>query len=291
MSNNGYIKLNRKFFENVYWLQKRTFSLSEAWLDLIQMARFDAGPTFKILPNGRQITIERGEVHASLRFLSSRWGWSVEKTLRYVNNHIEKQEIERRTEQGESVIKLCNYDNYNPLSNTDPNTRSNTHPNTGRTPTRTNNNKEKKEKKRNNLRISPNGENAMSNSPKETLTPSGAIDYKALIEFFNRETKGVFGNVRYPITGKREGAIRARIREHGKEAFAHMIQLASKSDFLKGENQHGFTATFDWLIKPNNFQKVIEGNYENRRRAPGAANTGATDKPSAKAPRDYSQRF
>jgi hypothetical protein len=142
-----------------------------------------------------------------------------------------------------------------------------------------------------NLSISTNVENAMSNSPEETLTPSGAIDYKALIEFFNRETKGVFGNVRYPITGKREGAIRARIREHGKEAFVHMIQLASKSDFLKGDNQRGFTATFDWLIKPNNFQKVIEGNYGNRPATSRAANNGAIDKPSAKTPRDYSQRF
>jgi hypothetical protein len=137
-------------------------------------------------------------------------------------------------------------------------------------------NKEKKRKEKN-IDISPNGEDA--------------TDYEALIEFFNRETKGVFGNVRYPITGKREGAIRARIREHGKEAFALMIQLASKSDFLKGNNQRGFTATFDWLIKPDNFQKIIEGNYENRRRAQGAAGNAATDKPSAKAPRDYSQRF
>jgi hypothetical protein len=151
--------------------------------------------------------------------------------------------------------------------------------------------KEEKSKEKNNISISPNGENAMSNAPEEPLTQNGQIDYKALIEFFNRETKGVFGNVKYPITEKRKESIRARIREHGKENFAGMIRIASRSDFLKGDNQRGFKATFDWLIKPGNFQKVIEGNYENRSATSRAANNGAIDKSPEKASRDYSQRF
>jgi len=121
----GYIRLNRKFFENNYWLLQRSFSLSEAWLDLIQLARFEADPISKTLPNGRQIRIERGEIHASLRFLSNRWSWGVDKTRRYIDNHKKKNEIEHRIEQGESVIKLCNYETYNPLPNIKPNTKSN----------------------------------------------------------------------------------------------------------------------------------------------------------------------
>ncbi|MQX26142.1 hypothetical protein GHJ49_00550 [Alistipes sp. dk3620] len=143
----SFIRLNRKFFTNVYWSQQRTFSLSEAWLDLIQMARFDAEPATKELPNGRLITIKRGEIHAGLRFLSDRWGWSVEKTQRYINKHIKKHEIERRTEHGESIISLCNYEYYNPMEGTLPNTTSDTMsdttPYTARTPTSTNNKKDK----------------------------------------------------------------------------------------------------------------------------------------------------
>lgn len=90
------------------------------------------------------------------------------------------------------------------------------------------------------------------------------IDYKKIVEFFNSETKGVFGEVRYPISSKRQESIRARIREHGKEAFIEMIRKASASDFLKGNNNRGFQASFDWLIKPSNFPKVLEGNYDNR---------------------------
>ena len=41
------------------------------------------------------------------------------------------------------------------------------------------------------------------------------IDYKAVINFFNEETQGVFGNVMYPISEKRKNSIRARINEFG----------------------------------------------------------------------------
>lgn len=41
------------------------------------------------------------------------------------------------------------------------------------------------------------------------------------------------------------------------------------SDFLCGRNGHGWTASFDWLMKSANAVKVLEGTYDNRRpRAP-----------------------
>lgn len=95
-------------------------------------------------------------------------------------------------------------------------------------------------------------------------THKEAINYQELIEYFNTETMGVFGRIIYPISEKRKASIRARIREHGVEAFREMIQRAAKSNFLKGNNDRGWTATFDWLIKPNNFQKIIEGNYNDK---------------------------
>ena len=90
------------------------------------------------------------------------------------------------------------------------------------------------------------------------------IDYRALIDFFNEETQGVFGRVMYPISKQRKDCIRARINEFGKDTFVEMIRKASKSNFLKGDGNKGFVAKFDWMIRPTNFQKIIEGNYDNR---------------------------
>lgn len=40
-------------------------------------------------------------------------------------------------------------------------------------------------------------------------------------------------------------------------------QQASESDFLTCRNGTGFKASFDWIHKPANWQKVIDGNYDN----------------------------
>ena len=103
------------------------------------------------------------------------------------------------------------------------------------------------------------------------------INYHGLIDFFNSETKGVFGYVRYPLSDKRKGMINARIKEHGKQGFADMIHKACASDFLRGQNKNNFKATFDWLIKPTNFEKVISGNYDNRSSKNSGTNSASDD--------------
>ena len=64
--------------------------------------------------------------------------------------------------------------------------------------------------------------------------------------------------------GTRADQLRARIREHGEEAVIEAVDRIRNSDFLQGKNARGWMVTFDWFIKPANFQKVLEGNYDNR---------------------------
>lgn len=58
--------------------------------------------------------------------------------------------------------------------------------------------------------------------------------------------------------------LNARIREFGIEKVIEAIESINNSNFLKGQNDRGWIITFDWLIKPNNFIKVLEGNYINK---------------------------
>ena len=39
------------------------------------------------------------------------------------------------------------------------------------------------------------------------------------------------------------------------------IEIVSESKFLQGKNDRGWTADFDWVFKPTNFTKIIEGKY------------------------------
>jgi hypothetical protein len=76
------------------------------------------------------------------------------------------------------------------------------------------------------------------------------------------EAKAIIPRV-VSISGKREGNVRARIREYGIDKVYEMITKASRSDFLNGKNSRGWRADFSWLFLPSNFQKVLEGNYDN----------------------------
>lgn len=77
------------------------------------------------------------------------------------------------------------------------------------------------------------------------------------------------------ISKARRAAVEARCRKYGCDAIYAAIEKAATSDFLNGDNNTGFTATFDWIFRPNNFIKVIEGNYDNRQ--PRAYNNRTDD--------------
>ena len=89
------------------------------------------------------------------------------------------------------------------------------------------------------------------------------IDFKKLAEYFNSKLpNGGIPQIR-SITQKRKAAILAREKEYGKEAIIQVINNAATSQFLNGDNNKGWTASFDWLFCKTNFPKVLEGNYRN----------------------------
>ena len=63
---------------------------------------------------------------------------------------------------------------------------------------------------------------------------------------------------------KRGGMLRARVNEYGVDKVLEAIEKVRSSDFLKGQSKSGFIITFEWFVRPNNFPKVLEGNYDNR---------------------------
>ena len=97
-----------------------------------------------------------------------------------------------------------------------------------------------------------------------------AIDFKKLMEYFNVSMQGKAIKPIARMTDKRKSMLAARCREYGKEAIQQVITNAANSSFLNGRGNHGFVANFDWLIRPNNFVKVLEGNYADRPTLPPA---------------------
>ena len=108
----GFIKLSRKAFSNNLWNQNRTYSDWEAWIDLIQSARFE--PNVGIVNVGvASIKLQRGQLAGSIRYLAQRWTWG-ERKVRVFLAYLRKNDmIETETVSGHTVITLVNYDKYN----------------------------------------------------------------------------------------------------------------------------------------------------------------------------------
>ena len=69
-----------------------------------------------------------------------------------------------------------------------------------------------------------------------------------------------------PSGGERMERLCALVNDYGLDAVLSTIARVRDSDFLCGQGENGWTATFDWLIKPDNFLKVTEGQYNSKKR-------------------------
>ena len=61
------------------------------------------------------------------------------------------------------------------------------------------------------------------------------------------------------LSKTRQASIRSLYKKYGMDGF----EEAGASDFLSGRTGKWNGCGFDWLIKPSNFLKVLEGNYDN----------------------------
>lgn len=109
----GHVKINRKAYaEDEFWNEPRVFSRWEAWEDLIQLASWKPR---KQLVKAVLVTLDRGQLLASERFLAERWQWSRGKVRRFLDLLCEMERIEigdHLTDHVGRIVTLCNYDRY-----------------------------------------------------------------------------------------------------------------------------------------------------------------------------------
>jgi hypothetical protein len=63
----------------------------------------------------------------------------------------------------------------------------------------------------------------------------------------------------------RASKLKQRIAEHGLEETVEAIRRLGRSPFCRGENDRGWRANFDWLLRPETITKVLEGTYDDKR--------------------------
>lgn len=135
--------------------------------------------------------------------------------------------------------------------------------------------------------IEPSKEGILSASVK-TEAPAGGkvsksqkIDYAGIKEYWNRkheETKSVMPPITL-MTENRKVMVKARLRQckGDVKTLYRAIDIAMASDFMNGNNKHGWLGKFDWIFgNEQNFAKVLEGNFNNTEPAASQQPQGAT---------------
>ena len=93
----------------------------------------------------------------------------------------------------------------------------------------------------------------------------GKMDFDEVVAFFNEQMKGKAIPQVAIITQQRRQAFDTLIETTGIDIMSvkQAIVNAAASDFLNGKGQKGWVASFDWMLVPQNFQKVLENFYRN----------------------------
>lgn len=88
------------------------------------------------------------------------------------------------------------------------------------------------------------------------------VPYSKIIDLFKKLCPS-YPSIR-GITGKRKIAVAARWKENPDlEIFDTLFRTAEASDFMKGK-KNGWKADFDWMMIAGNFNKILEGKYDNK---------------------------
>lgn len=114
-------------------------------------------------------------------------------------------------------------------------------------------------------------DNKPDSKPDETVSNDTVrrTDVQQVVEHWNDLEKCGIKTVSRVTSGtKRYNSLIARIKQYGIDDVLSAIDRIRQSDFLQGKNNKGWTITFDWFVLPNNFIKVLEGNYDNSPKKP-----------------------
>jgi len=251
----GWIKLYRKIQDNPLW-EDKPFSKGQAWIDIMLMANHSDKDR---LVGSQTENIKRGCLIVSEKKLMERWGWSKNKVRGFLNYLENENMIKKNTSPKRTGLNLVNYSIYQDMQTTNEPQMNYE---------RTANGPKQEDKELYNINNIQNGEEIKERQEEYTLTVSNETvcqtDVRRIVEAWNElESYGIKPISRLSRGSQRHARLLARIKQYSVEDVLSAIDRIKTSEFLQGKGNRGWTITFDWFVLPNNFPKVLDGNYDN----------------------------
>lgn len=90
-------------------------------------------------------------------------------------------------------------------------------------------------------------------------------NYQEVVDLWNETVKDLAKVTR--LSDGRKKVIKTRLKDGGIEQMRIVFNKVQESDYLNGRTGNSWQATFDWVLKAENWVKVIDGNYDNKEQA------------------------
>lgn len=65
-----------------------------------------------VIHSGKRITLQRGQLSFSVRFLAQKWGWDIGKVQRFLSLLKTDTMIDTKNDTGQLIVTICNYEIY-----------------------------------------------------------------------------------------------------------------------------------------------------------------------------------
>ena len=250
--NEGYITIPMVILEG--WVGQ-----SERYLKWWTQLRREASWTGKtIWYNRQQVYLQPRQVLVTVNSLVKQWGVSKPTVIRFLQRLEQDKFIERQKDNRKTIITITALgwadSEVKPVVTSevkvDPEVDRQTYPQANLSPFID---------KNINYKASVGG----ARTREEVVANN---DFDEIITFFNEQMKDKSIPQVAIITSERKQAFERLMAQTGvsTESVKQAIKNAAASDFLNGKGQKGWVASFDWMMVPQNFQKVLENNYRNK---------------------------
>jgi hypothetical protein len=239
----NYIKLSRKLMD---WEWYGNINTCRLFVHMLLKANWKEGKfEGKVIP--------RGSFVSSIGNLANETNLTNDEIRTAIKHLISTNEITKQSYSKYTVFSVTNYSEYQDIPKQNPNqVPSSSQAIPKLFPTI----EEKKEREE--------GKKDIYTVSNDTVCQT---DVRRVVDEWNSLSKfGIKGISKLSNSSKRYQSLAARIREYGVEDVLKAIENIRHSDFLQGkvDGKRQWMITFDWFVLPNNFPKVLEGQYDNK---------------------------
>lgn len=248
----GWVLIHRKICDHPFYKERRVFSRSEAWFDLIILANHK---DHKFLLGTEVVKAKRGEVISSEVKLSERWRWSRTKVRDFLALLEREQMVIKKATNKKTSLLLVNYEPYQK-----PETANHT----------------AKKHQKNIKKTQSNNDKELGKNEKETppVVPLlGDGDGYHVFDGWDLEDKASFladtwnrfcgseeiGLSKIALTPERMTTIQKKLVAFPDLMFewSSIVGRVALDPFFHGNNPQGWRADFDWILSGDNYLALL----------------------------------